>query len=87
MKGQLHNSSGGRVQFRASATKIDAQVGGLQDSVARMTRQMRRYLLSLCGTGEPEGDRVVQRMRRLRQRMFATNRQITDLKYQNRARN
>jgi hypothetical protein len=83
----MRSGSGGRVQFPASVTKIDTQVNELQDSLACMALQMRRCLLSLCGTGEPEGNRVVQRMCRLRQRMFATRRQITNLKYQNRARN
>ena len=75
------------VRWRASTTKIETGVSGLQDSVALMTRQMRSYLLSLCGTTEAKGEAIVQRMRRLRQRMLATRRQIENLKYQNRARN
>jgi len=75
------------VRWRASTTNIQTQVSGLEDSVARMTDQMRGYMLSLCGTTEAKGEAIVQRMRRLRQRMISTRRQITNLKYQNRARN
>jgi hypothetical protein len=78
-------NSGRRVQRPACAMKT--QVSGLEDSLAGMTRQMRRHLLSLCGTTEAKGEAIVQHMRALRQRMFATRRQIANLKYQRRARN
>lgn len=72
---------------RACAVKIETEVTGLEDSLAGMTRQMRRYVLSLCGTTEVKGRAIVEHMRTLRQRMFATRGQIANLKYQNRARN
>lgn len=78
-------NSGGQVRGRECAMKT--AVSGLEDSLAGMTRQMRRHLLSLCGTTEAKGEAIVEHMRALRQRMFATRRQIANLKYQNRARN
>ena len=78
-------NSGRRVQRPACALKTE--VSGLEDSLAGMTRQMRRHMLSLCGTSAAKGEAVVERMRTLRQRMFATRRQIANLKYQQRARN
>jgi hypothetical protein len=67
--------------------KVQSQVNGLQHRLTGMARQMRRCLSSLCGTTDAKADAILQHMRTLRQRMFATRRQITNLKYQNGARN
>ena len=71
----------------APSAKVALRIGRLEDRLFRITLQMRRSLLSLCGATKDEGDNVMHRMFRLRQRMRATRRRISIMKYQDRARN
>jgi hypothetical protein len=80
------DSEGSQLCFAPSA-KFAWRIGRLEDRLFRITLQMRRSLLSLCGATKDEGDNVMHRMFRLRQRMRATRRRISNLKYQDRARN
>jgi len=80
------DSERGQPSFAPSA-KVAWRIGRLEDRLFRITLQMRRSLLSLCGATKDEGDNVMHRMFRLRQRMRATRRRISNLKYQERARN
>ena len=71
----------------APSAKVAWRIGRLEDRLVGITLQMRRSLLSLCGATKEEGDNVMHGMLRLRQRMRATRQRISNLKYQDRARN
>jgi hypothetical protein len=87
MGDDTQDGSGWRPRRSASATKVALRVGRLHERLARLTRQMRRCMTSLCGTTQKEGDKVMQQIFRLRQEMRATRRRIINLEYQDGARN
>ena len=83
----MRDDSGRGQRCLASSAKVALRIGRLEDRLVRITLQMRRSLLSLCGATKDEGDNVMHRMFRLRQRMRDMRRRINNLKYQDRARN
>jgi hypothetical protein len=71
----------------AHSPNVELRILRLRDHVVRMTVQMRRFLIALCGANEEEADRVMRQIGGLRQRMVLTQRQISHLRFYDSQRN